>query len=193
MYIFADMKFFVDVANVVDKYLLDLHEKSSEKLQEETPELDKAFENAVMALENIENGSKKEEKKGDDWHTPTPFRCRSMSNENYIEDKLYIYESAIKKIEGITEVSISFMTERLVLEYNENMKDEINAVLETLTEREREVLDYRFGLNGKPSMSLKEVGDVFNSTKERIRQIEKKAITRLQHPSRMARLESFVA
>lgn len=75
----------------------------------------------------------------------------------------------------------------------ENMKDEINAVLETLTEREREVLDYRFGLNGKPSMSLKEVGDVFNLTKERIRQIEKKAITRLQHPSRMARLESFVA
>ena len=66
MYIFADMKFFVDVANVVDKYLLDLHEKSSEKLQEETPELDKAFENAVMALENIENGSEKEEKKGDD-------------------------------------------------------------------------------------------------------------------------------
>lgn len=52
MYIFADMKFFVDVANVVDKYLLDLHEKSSEKLQEETPELDNAFENAVMALEN---------------------------------------------------------------------------------------------------------------------------------------------
>lgn len=75
----------------------------------------------------------------------------------------------------------------------ENMKDEINAVLETLTEREREVLDYRFGLNGKPSMSLKEVGDVFNLTKERIRQIEKKAITRLQHPSRMARLEAFVA
>ena len=54
------------MANVVDKYLLDLHEKSSEKLQEETPELDKAFENAVMALENIENGSEKEEKKGDE-------------------------------------------------------------------------------------------------------------------------------
>ena len=66
MYIFADMKFFVDVANVVDKYLLDLHEKSSEKLQEETPDLDKAFENAVMALENIENGSEKEENKGDE-------------------------------------------------------------------------------------------------------------------------------
>ncbi|HOF11749.1 MAG TPA: RNA polymerase sigma factor RpoD/SigA [Treponemataceae bacterium] len=75
----------------------------------------------------------------------------------------------------------------------ENMKDEIDEVMQTLTERERDVLAYRFGLNGKPSMSLKEVGDVFNLTKERIRQIEKKAIKRLQHPSRSARLESFVA
>lgn len=75
----------------------------------------------------------------------------------------------------------------------ENMKDEIDVVMQTLTERERDVLAYRFGLNGKPSMSLKEVGDVFNLTKERIRQIEKKAIKRLQHPSRSARLESFVA
>lgn len=75
----------------------------------------------------------------------------------------------------------------------ENMKAEIDEVMQTLTERERDVLAYRFGLNGKPSMSLKEVGDVFNLTKERIRQIEKKAIKRLQHPSRSARLESFVA
>ena len=75
----------------------------------------------------------------------------------------------------------------------ENMKYEIDEVMKTLTEREREVLMYRFGLNGQPSMSLREVGDMFNLTKERIRQIEKKAIQRLQHPSRSARLESFVA
>ena len=60
-------------------------------------------------------------------------------------------------------------------------------------EKEAEVLRYRFGLNGKESMSLKEVGDVFHLTKERIRQIEKKAIRRLQHPTRMNKLEAYVA
>ncbi len=76
---------------------------------------------------------------------------------------------------------------------NENMKNDIDSVLNTLTEKEAEVLRYRFGLNGKESMSLREVGDVFNLTKERIRQIEKKAILRLQHPTRIRRLEAYVA
>lgn len=73
------------------------------------------------------------------------------------------------------------------------MQEEINTVLASLTEREATVLRYRFGLDGNKSMSLKEVGDKFNLTKERIRQIEKKAIKRLQHPARTARLEAFVA
>ncbi len=74
-----------------------------------------------------------------------------------------------------------------------SMKEDIDAVLDSLTEKEAEVLRYRFGLNGKESMSLKEVGDVFHLTKERIRQIEKKAIRRLQHPTRMSKLEAYVA
>lgn len=74
-----------------------------------------------------------------------------------------------------------------------NMQDEIRNVLDTLTEKEADVLRCRYGLNGNKSMSLKEVGLVFNLTKERIRQIEKKAITRLQHPRRLERLEAFVA
>lgn len=79
------------------------------------------------------------------------------------------------------------------LAITKNMQEEIDTVLSTLTEKEAEVIRYRFGLNGKKLMSLKEVGDVFHLTKERIRQIEKKAIRRLQHPSRSARLEAFVA
>lgn len=74
-----------------------------------------------------------------------------------------------------------------------SMKEDIQDVLGTLTDKEAEVLKYRFGLDGNDSMSLKEVGDVFNLTKERIRQIEKKAIRRLQHPTRMSRLEAYVA
>ncbi|MCR4940570.1 MAG: RNA polymerase sigma factor RpoD/SigA [Treponemataceae bacterium] len=74
-----------------------------------------------------------------------------------------------------------------------SMKEDIDAVLDSLTDKEAEVLRCRFGLNGKESMSLKEVGDVFHLTKERIRQIEKKAIRRLQHPTRMSRLEAYVA
>ncbi len=79
------------------------------------------------------------------------------------------------------------------LAIEENMINDIDAVLGTLTEKEAEVIRYRYGLNGQDSMSLKEVGDIFNLTKERIRQIEKKAIKRLQHPTRAIRLESYVA
>lgn len=74
-----------------------------------------------------------------------------------------------------------------------NLRDDIDDLLESLTAKEAEVVRYRFGLNGYRAMSLKEIGDVFNLTKERIRQIEKKAIKRLQHPSRMNRLEAYVA
>jgi RNA polymerase primary sigma factor len=76
---------------------------------------------------------------------------------------------------------------------NQSMKEDIAKVLATLTDKEAEVLRYRFGLEGYKSMSLKEVGDVLNLTKERIRQIEKKAIKRLQHPTRAKRLSSYIA
>lgn len=73
------------------------------------------------------------------------------------------------------------------------MQDELEDVLSSLSLKEAQVLRYRFGLNGNKSMSLKEVGDKFNLTKERIRQIEKKAIRRLQTPANMDRLGAFVA
>jgi len=66
-------------------------------------------------------------------------------------------------------------------------------VLETLRPNEANVIKMRYGLNGTKPMSLKEVGDACQLTKERIRQIEKHAIVRLQHPTRARRLSSFVA
>ena len=71
--------------------------------------------------------------------------------------------------------------------------EEIDTVLETLRPNEAKVIRMRYGLNGTKPMSLKEVGDACNLTKERIRQIEKHAIVRLQHPTRARRLSSFVA
>ena len=76
---------------------------------------------------------------------------------------------------------------------DKSLIDDINNVLQTLTEKEAEILQFRFGLNHEKPLSLKQIGDKYNLTKERIRQIEKKAISRLQHPSRKQYLEAYVA
>ena len=73
------------------------------------------------------------------------------------------------------------------------MCDDIDSVLSTLTRKEAEVIRMRYGLNGHKAMSLKEVGDVFHLTKERIRQIERRALMRLQHPHRLSKLQEYVA
>ncbi|MBQ9495140.1 MAG: sigma-70 family RNA polymerase sigma factor [Treponema sp.] len=73
------------------------------------------------------------------------------------------------------------------------MRDDINTVLDTLRPNEAKVLRLRYGLSGASPMSLKEVGDTCNLTKERIRQIEKHAIGRMRHPRRMQQLEAYIA
>lgn len=75
----------------------------------------------------------------------------------------------------------------------DSLRRSINDVLSTLSEKESDIIQYRFGLNGKNPMSLKEIGDMYNLTKERIRQIEKKALERLRHPSRSRFLEAYTA
>lgn len=76
---------------------------------------------------------------------------------------------------------------------DKEMKSDVNNVLDTLKPAEAEVLRMRYGIGIEKPMSLKEVGDKFNLTKERIRQIEKHALVRMQHPTRARRLESYVA
>jgi RNA polymerase primary sigma factor len=72
------------------------------------------------------------------------------------------------------------------------LKERLKDVLHTLTEREQEVLTLRFGLQDGYSRTLEEVGRKFNVTRERIRQIEAKALRKMRHPTRLRKLEGFL-
>lgn len=74
----------------------------------------------------------------------------------------------------------------------ESLKKQLNEVLHTLPDREREVLEMRFGLNNLKQMTLENVGKYYNVSRERIRQIEAKALRRLRHPHRASRLRDYI-
>ncbi len=75
---------------------------------------------------------------------------------------------------------------------NFNLAEQTRDVLRTLTPREEKVLRMRFGIGEKSDHTLEEVGRDFSVTRERIRQIEAKALRKLRHPSRSRKLKSFV-
>ncbi len=72
------------------------------------------------------------------------------------------------------------------------LKDEIASVLDTLDERERKILELRFGILDGTTRTLEEVGSEFNVTRERVRQIESKALRKLRHPTRSRRIKQFI-
>ncbi|MDI9586267.1 MAG: sigma-70 family RNA polymerase sigma factor, partial [Acidobacteriota bacterium] len=72
------------------------------------------------------------------------------------------------------------------------LREQLEKVLEQLSEREREVLKLRFGLEDGYSRTLEEVGHIFEVTRERIRQIEAKALKKLRHPGRNRRLRDYI-
>ncbi len=74
----------------------------------------------------------------------------------------------------------------------EILKDEMDKILNSLTYREREIVKLRYGLGDGYTYTLEEVGKIFNVTRERVRQIEVKAIRELQHPRRIRVLEGFI-
>jgi len=75
---------------------------------------------------------------------------------------------------------------------SESLRTEIDRALSTLTEREAEVIKLYFGLNKEHSLTLEEIGERFNLTRERVRQIKEKAIRRLRHASRSKNLRSYL-
>ena len=74
----------------------------------------------------------------------------------------------------------------------DEMKDVINDLLESLTPREAEVIKYRFALDEHEELTLKAVGDIFNVSPERLRQIEAKALRKLRHPTRSSGLKEYL-
>jgi RNA polymerase primary sigma factor len=75
---------------------------------------------------------------------------------------------------------------------HEMLKDKIEKVLQTLTFREREIIKLRYGIGDGYTYTLEEVGRIFKVTRERVRQIEAKAVRKLQHPVRSRKLEGFL-
>lgn len=75
---------------------------------------------------------------------------------------------------------------------NDSLRKEVQRTLSTLTQREADVITFYFGLNGEHSMTLEEIGEKFNLTRERVRQIKEKAIRRLRHTSRSKSLKPYL-
>ena len=78
------------------------------------------------------------------------------------------------------------------INFNNSLRESLIEVLSFLTPRERKVLEYRYGINGGKSMTLEEIGAIFGVTRERIRQVESKALRKLKHPSRAKYLKDYI-
>ena len=105
-------------------------------------------------------------------------KVSASENDNSVVGDYYEDETYAKPEEHTVEVAL---------------KDDVDSLLKTLRPNEQKVIRLRYGLNGYKPMSLQEIGEECNLTKERVRQIEKKAIFRLQNPSRIKRLEGYLA
>ena len=105
-------------------------------------------------------------------------KVSASENDNSVVGDYYEDETYAKPEEHTVEVAL---------------KDDVDSLLKTLRPNEQKVIRLRYGLGGYKPMSLQEIGEECNLTKERVRQIEKKAIFRLQNPSRIKRLEGYLA
>jgi len=123
--------------------------------------------------------------------------------ENQVEDIIAIsrevvsLEKSVNTGKGISQLGNIIIDNRYAAPEQEaiqkSLETEIQKILDTLDVKEAEVIRCRYGLGMQRPLSLIEIGERFDLTKERIRQIEQKALVRLQHPSRKAKLEAYVA
>ena len=147
------------------------------------------------------------------------LRVETMLSEKYgtevtnqqIADEMGISVEKVLDLKKVSEVPVSLYTpigegdndsvlidfvpdDRCIEDYvvNSGLHDDIMQALSVLSEREQQVLMLRFGIGEERPMTLEEIGAVFNVTRERIRQIEAKALRKLRHPQRAAKLKSYI-
>ena len=124
-------------------------------------------------------------------------------NESHIEDMLAISRETLSLEKAIDAGRNASPLGNFVIDtrydtpdqaiFKKYLKRDIEEVLNTLSRKEAEIIRCRFGLGQQKPMNFQEIGDYFNLSKERIRQIEEKAIRLLQQPSRKSKLEAYVA
>ncbi|MBN2441999.1 MAG: RNA polymerase sigma factor RpoD/SigA [Spirochaetales bacterium] len=107
-----------------------------------------------------------------------------------LDNPIYIEKDSTLLKDFIADTTYQSPTEIVM---NNSLKDDINEILKSLTAKEASILEYRFGLNGKVPSSLREIGNLFNLTKERIRQIEKRAIDRLKTNEDIKLLRNYLS
>jgi RNA polymerase primary sigma factor len=159
--------------------------------------------NRANELVQIQKASKAlQGEKGEDPDISEIARATNMKDEHVISlmnisRDLISLETPVYAEKGNSQLSDFIEDEEYMapddLAIENSLKNDINYILATLSEKESKIIQYRYGLNGHTPLSLKDIGDKYNLTKERIRQIEKKAIKRLQHPSRSQHLEAYIA
>ena len=158
--------------------------------------------NELVQIEKV-----RKDLQGEQWleaRRPTRSRSKLDMDREHVADLLNIsrelvsLETPVYSREGLLRCSATSWRTGATTAPDEHVVDEL-AARRTSTacstpcpQKESEIIQYRFGLNGTRPMSLKEIGSRYKLTKERIRQIEKKALKRLQHPSRSHTLRAYM-
>ena len=120
----------------------------------------------------------------------TRGRCGLMTVAGHIRDSAHIGKQVErrKKAEEVFEMNKAAPRTPRDVAIIYDVFEAVHAVLKTLTEREREVISLRFGISSPRPLSLEDIGKRFNVSRERIRQIETRALRKLRHPARLRRL-----
>jgi len=159
--------------------------------------------NRAAELMNIEKAQKLLSGSGNDDDEIREIASMLNMDENNVEDILAIskdivsLDTMVNTGNGVSPLCNMIIDTRYSAPdqdvIHNSLKTEIEKVLDTLDSKEAEIIRCRYGLGKNEPMSLIEIGERFNLTKERIRQIEQKALVRLQYPSRKSKLEAYVA
>jgi len=125
-------------------------------------------------------------------YTPTNKEIAELLNkdEKLIANLLTMSQNTISLETLVYTKDENYIPEDSVI--NKDLKKNINNLLKTIPLKEAKVIECRFELNGTKKLTFREIGEKFNLSKERIRQIEKKALARLKHPSKKNLLENYL-